>query len=56
MEGERYGGEIDVRAGGVGAGLDIEAGSESARLLAAATRGIDGEWRTREDCLAAARA
>jgi hypothetical protein len=53
VEGGRYGGEIDVRAGGVGAGVDVEAGSETARLLSAATRGIDGEWRTREDCLAA---
>ena len=56
LEGERYGGEVDASVGGLGAGLDVEAGTESARLVAAATRGIDGQWRRREDCLAAARA
>jgi hypothetical protein len=56
LEGERYGGELDARVGGIGAGADVEAGRESARLVAAVTRGIDGQWRRREDCLAAARA
>lgn len=56
LGGEGYGAEIDARVGGVGAGIDAEAVEESARLVAAATRGIDGEWRRREDCLAAARA
>jgi hypothetical protein len=55
LEGERYGGELDASVGGIGAGADVEAGSESARLVAAVTRGIDGQWRRREDCLAAAR-
>jgi hypothetical protein len=55
LEGERYGGELDARVGGIGAGADVEAGRESARLVAAVTRGIDGQWRRREDCLAAAR-
>jgi hypothetical protein len=56
LEGERYGGELDARVGGVGAGVDVEVGGESARLVAAVTRGIDGQWRRRDDCLAAARA
>jgi hypothetical protein len=56
LEGERYGAELDARVGAVGAGVDVEASSESARLVGAVTRGIDGQWRRREDCLAAARA
>ena len=55
VSGEEYGGEVDARAGPVGIGADIGAGTETAHLVAAATRGIDGEWRTREDCLEAAR-
>ena len=54
LEGERYGGELDAGVGGLGAGIDVEAGRESARLVTAVTRGIDGQWRRREDCLAAA--
>lgn len=39
---------------GVGAGLDAGRDVSGARLLAAATRGPDGAWAVREDCLAAA--
>jgi hypothetical protein len=45
-----------VRLGAVGAGVDVAAGTESARLVAAMTRGIDGQWRRRDDCLKEARA
>jgi hypothetical protein len=41
--------------GRVGAEIQIggkyETSTETARLVAATTRGIDGQWRTRDDCL-----
>lgn len=46
--------------GRVGAGIAIggslDHSTEHSRLLAAATRGVDGEWVRRTDCLTAARA
>ena len=50
---------LDVRHGGargrLGAGLSIgvkgEHGEESARLVDATVRGLDGNWRRRDDCL-----
>src|SRR4051794_13724844 len=48
---------FDVHAGeGLGAGAAIEQTNEQTRLVAAATRGLDGQWRRRDDCLKEARA
>lgn len=52
---------LDVRhtgaRGRVGAGVSIglrgERSEESARLVEAAVRGLDGNWRRRDDCLPA---
>ncbi|MEA2227919.1 MAG: hypothetical protein QOF04_1549 [Solirubrobacteraceae bacterium] len=55
LAGSEYGGDLDARVGGVGAGVDVAAGTESAQLVAAMTRGIDGQWRRRDDCLKEAR-
>jgi hypothetical protein len=56
MSGSSYGGELAGRVGGVGAGADITAKeTESAHLVAAMTRGMDGRWRLRDDCLKEAR-
>jgi DNA-binding LacI/PurR family transcriptional regulator len=43
---------FDVKAG-EGAGLSAahESLSENTRLIAARTRGLDGQWRSRDDCL-----
>jgi hypothetical protein len=49
-EGSRAGVDGSV-AVGVRLGGSVVRGSESARLVAAATRGIDGLWRRRVDCL-----
>jgi hypothetical protein len=56
MSGSSYGGELAGRVGGVGVGVDITAKeTESAHLVAAMTRGADGGWRRRDDCLKEAR-
>ena len=52
---------LDVRHGGargrLGAGVSIgvkgEHSEESARLVDATVRGLDGNWRRRDDCLGA---
>ena len=41
---------------GVGLGAGAEHSVESAQLIAAASRGLDGSWRERGDCLRAGRA
>jgi hypothetical protein len=51
LAGSEYGADLHGRVGGVGAGVDVAAGTESAQLVAAMTRGIDGQWRRRDDCL-----
>ncbi|HEU4977873.1 MAG TPA: hypothetical protein VFT42_03160 [Solirubrobacteraceae bacterium] len=38
---------------GIGLGVDAGESRRTSRLVGAATRGIDGQWRTRGDCLAA---
>ncbi len=40
---------------GVALGGSLDHSTEASRLVAAATRGVDGEWVRRVDCLAAAR-
>ncbi|MEA2287074.1 MAG: hypothetical protein QOJ21_3117 [Solirubrobacteraceae bacterium] len=56
MSGSSYGGQLAGRVGGVGAAVDITANeTESAHLVAAMTRGGDGRWRRRDDCLKEAR-
>lgn len=54
VEAEEHGAGVEGSVLGVGAG--VEGGREvtSTRLLAAATRGLDGRWALRTDCLAAA--
>ncbi len=54
-DGSEYGVALE---GGAGAKLGVDVGvrTESTRLITAATRGIDGEWREREDCLDGAKA
>jgi hypothetical protein len=48
---------FDVRVGdGVGVGGGHETSTENTRLIAASTRGLDGQWRRRVDCLKEARA
>jgi hypothetical protein len=48
---------FDVHAGvGVGIGAGHETSTENTRLIAASTRGLDGRWRRRDDCLKEARA
>ena len=43
---------FDVNAGaGAGIGGGYEHSTEHTRLIAAATRGLDGQWRRRDDCL-----
>jgi hypothetical protein len=48
---------FDVHVGaGVGVGAGHETSTENTRLIAASTRGLDGQWRRRDDCLKEARA
>ena len=47
--------DADGQAGPVRVGAGFEREERSARLLAAAQRGLDGIWRTRTDCVGAAR-
>jgi hypothetical protein len=43
---------FDVKAGeGAGIGVAHESLTEKTRLIAARTRGLDGQWRSRDDCL-----
>ncbi len=43
---------FDARVGdGAGFGLSHDSSTEHAKLIAAATRGLDGRWRRRQDCL-----
>jgi len=43
---------IDVHAGrGLGVGAGVQDTAEHTRLIAATTRGLDGQWRRRDDCL-----
>lgn len=45
-------GGFELHAGaGAGAGVRRETSTEQTRLLAATTRGLDGRWRRRDDCL-----
>jgi hypothetical protein len=49
---ERTSTGFDVHAGrGPGIGGGVQDTTEHTRLLAAATRGLDRQWRPREDCL-----
>lgn len=46
-----------VQAGdGAGFGVSHDSSTEHTRLIAARTRGLDGQWRRRDDCLKEARA
>ena len=43
---------LEGRVGrGAQIGFEYEKRTEKARLVAATTRGIDGQWRVRDDCL-----
>lgn len=46
---------LDGSLAGVGAGGSVEYSREASHLVSADTRGLDGVWRSREDCLIAAR-
>ena len=49
---ERTSKGFDVHAGrGPGLGGGVEDSTEHTRLIAASTRGLDGQWRRRDDCL-----
>ncbi|HEX2105123.1 MAG TPA: hypothetical protein VHF51_15815 [Solirubrobacteraceae bacterium] len=49
---ERTAKGFDVRAGaGLGVGGSVQDTTEHTRLIAATTRGLDGQWRRRDDCL-----
>jgi hypothetical protein len=49
---ERATNGIDVHAGrGLGVGAGVQNTTEHTRLIAATTRGLDGQWRRRDDCL-----
>jgi hypothetical protein len=50
----RYGVAGSVSVEGVGIGGDLSRTLEDSRLVAATTRGLDGVWRKRADCLARA--
>jgi hypothetical protein len=50
----RYGVDLSAALDGVSIGGELSRTSEATRLVAATTRGIDGVWRTRTDCLARA--
>jgi hypothetical protein len=48
---------VDVHVGGVlGVGGGVQDTTEHTRLIAATTRGLDGQWRRRQDCLKEVRA
>jgi hypothetical protein len=49
---ERTAKGFDVHAGrGLGVGGGVQDTTEHTRLIAATTRGLDGQWRRRDDCL-----
>ena len=48
----RYGVDLSAAVDGVSIGGELSRTHEATRLVAATTRGIDGVWRTRTDCLA----
>jgi len=50
----RYGLDGSIGIEGVRLGGSLSRTYLDSRLVAAATRGLDGEWRTRRDCLARA--
>jgi hypothetical protein len=47
----RYGVDLSAAVDGVSIGGELSRTHEATRLIAATTRGIDGVWRTRTDCL-----
>jgi hypothetical protein len=47
----RYGVDLSAAVDGVSIGGELSRTHEATRLVAATTRGIDGVWRTRTDCL-----
>ena len=49
-----YGVNLLAAVDGMSIGGELSRTHEATRLVAATTRGIDGVWRTREDCLALA--
>jgi hypothetical protein len=57
IDARTYAIDTDTRGveGRIGRGVQIggkyETSTQKARLLAATTRGIDGQWRVRDDCL-----
>jgi hypothetical protein len=55
MSGSSYSAGLTGRVGGVGGGFDGGQETGSAHLVAAMTRGMDGRWRQRDDCLKEAR-
>jgi hypothetical protein len=48
QDGIALGGSVAL---GVQVGVEVERSVQNARVVEAATRGIDGVWREREDCL-----
>jgi hypothetical protein len=50
----RYGVDLSAAIGGVHVGGELSRTREDTRLVAATTRGLDGVWRRRGDCLARA--
>jgi hypothetical protein len=55
VDSSSYGGTIDASLDGVGVGASIQYSHQTSDLVAATTRGLDGLWRNRDDCVAAAK-